>query len=150
MNEKDYKKQLRAEKRDARKERWYGKSLFRRIADYECEANRFWVADYYYQYRNKNQEKTIDLVFMGIFLLLQLLDLVMLIIKPDGSWGYSFGINGMLMLYWLQCVRICDIEADRLADKLISLASEESKRKAVEAETGKKFTEDGDDKVAEN
>lgn len=150
MNEKDYKKQLRADKRDARKERWYGKPLFRRIADNECEKNRFWVADYYYKYRNKNQEKMIDLVFMGIFLLLQLLDLVMLIIEQDGSWVYSFSINGILMLYWLLCARICDVEADRLADKFISCASIESKRKAVEAETGKKFTEDGNGKVAEN
>ena len=131
--EKDNKKEERALKRDARLERKYGNPVLRKLADFEEEDSHFRVAGYYYRFRNKRCEAHHDTFCALLFFVLAFTGLILCLVTTKDSWSVSFGIDGLFGLYFLLCARMCDVEGDRFADKLISLSTDDNKKKAVEA-----------------
>lgn len=119
------KKKVRELKRDARLERKYGSPLLRKIAD-----NDHSVSYYYYRYRDKKREAWLDYLFSTIFLSLGILEIILLIFREDKTSTW-FGIDAFWAVYWMMSARICGIEAERYADKLVSWASQEAKEKAL-------------------
>lgn len=119
------KKEMRALKRDARMERRYGNPLMRKIADNDPS-----VSMYYYQYRGKKREAWFDYLFCAIFLSLGLVEIILLVFREDKASTW-FGIDALWAMFWLLSARICFVEAERYADKLVTWASQEAKEKAL-------------------
>lgn len=114
---KEEKREARRLKREAKIERRYGSPAMMKLADNDPS-----VRPYYERYKNEKRAGMMSLVFVGIFLLLGFVDILMILITQKDSWGFTFGVDFLLALYWLNDYKISEQKADLLRHEFVQYA----------------------------
>lgn len=133
VSDKQVKREQRRMKREATRERRYGNPAMMKLAE-----NDPGVRPYYERYKRVKREGAISLIFVALCLLLGVFDIVMILLSQKDSWGFNFGIDFLLALYWLQDFKISEREADLLRHEFVQYAD----RDAVVKTTKELFRKD--------
>lgn len=132
VSDKQIKKEQRKMKREAKYERRYGNPAMAILVKHDPS-----VRPYYERYKKANREGMVSLVFVAIFVLLGVVDILMILLTQKESWGITYAVDFLIALYWLQDFKISEQKADMLRHEFIQYADSAAVVRATKEMFGK-------------